>query len=94
MSASASDKGLRQSRASFEKSLRKILQRISCGEWVDLQWNDSFLPGGPFTGKAKATALWVVGSGMADQTSKDVREISCFKIHRLRSRKSSFGENI
>lgn len=54
--------GLRHPRAFFEKRLRKILESISKGEWVNLHWNESILPGGPFTGRAKATALWVVGS--------------------------------
>ena len=62
MAGVISDKGLRQPRGFFEKKLRKILQRISKNEWVDLRWSNNFFPGGPFTGRAKATTVWVVGS--------------------------------
>ncbi|QOX80857.1 hypothetical protein FY034_17690 (plasmid) [Trichlorobacter lovleyi] len=57
-----SSQGLRHPRIFFEKKLRKILERVSKGEWVDFHWKEFFVLRGDYTGRAKATALWVVGS--------------------------------
>lgn len=61
MTPITSSQGLRHPRSFFEKKLRKILERVSKGEWVNLYWKSVFRDVRQ-AGKTRPVALWAVGS--------------------------------